>query len=95
LHAAECQQLPGQRGSAIGGAINLFIFEGAYRSGNTFRRNSVWPLMTIKRLLKSWATPPAGRITSIFAPGAVAFKNLAFADVLRPPAHAAAGVFRL
>ena len=69
LLAAEGQQLPGQSGGAVGGLLDgyaLFRAEDG-RDRSLARMTSAYPLMTISRLLKSCATPPASRPTaSIF-----------------------------
>ena len=69
LFAAERQQLAGEGGGAVGGLLDGLYLDGAWRLpfSNCSSKTSVYPLITISRLLKSWATPPARRPTaSIF-----------------------------
>ena len=68
LLAAERQQLAGQRGGAFPGAMNLGNHLPQRIAGAQLRQHQVAvPLITVSRLLKSCATPPARRpMDSIF-----------------------------
>ena len=68
LHAAESQQLPRQRGRAVRGFAHLRDARCAALSvPNFISSRSLCPFITVSRLLKSCATPPASRPTaSIF-----------------------------
>ena len=60
LLAGEREELPGEGRGALGRPENLL---DPLRPGDSFptsaRSSSPWPSITLRRLLKSWATPPA------------------------------------
>jgi len=54
LHAAECEQLTRKGCGAVGGAFDLLNLAARLSSGASEpSSNSVWPLITINKLLKS------------------------------------------
>ncbi len=61
LLAAEQEQLPGQAGGAFGGEHDLLerFARSAARMSLRIKKRPAWPWMTVRRLLKSCATPAA------------------------------------
>ena len=69
LAPAEGQQLPGEGGRAVGGVADLASCGAppASPAARSRRSSSLYPMITLSRLLKSWATPPASwPMASIF-----------------------------
>ena len=68
LFSAECQKLGRQRVCFLSGLCNLFQVPPLESVGpQSSSRSSVYPRITVSKLLKSWAIPPANTpIASIF-----------------------------